>query len=200
MRRSKRLFDLAASATGLVLLSPLLLLIAGAIKLGDRGPIVFRQTRVGRGGRPFSILKFRTMVVDAERLGAQLTVGNDARITRVGRILRRTKLDELPQLLNVLRGEMSLVGPRPEVPRYVAMYTDEQRRVLSLLPGITDPASAEFVDESSLLAGVDDPERYYVEELMPRKLRTNLEYADRATLRDDVTTILSTIGVLARRR
>lgn len=200
MRRSKRLFDLAASATGLVLLSPLLLLIAGAIKLGDGGPIVFRQTRVGRDGQLFAILKFRTMVVNAERLGAQLTVGNDARITRVGRLLRRTKLDELPQLLNVLRGEMSLVGPRPEVPRYVAMYTAEQRRVLALLPGITDPASAEFVDESSLLAGVDDPERYYVEELMPRKLRINLEYADRATLRNDLATILSTLGVLARRR
>lgn len=197
MKASKRTFDVIASVAGLVALSPLLLLIAAAIVAEDRGPALFRQVRVGRGARPFRMLKFRTMVVDADKLGPGLTVGADPRITRVGRFLRRTKLDELPQLLNVLRGEMSFVGPRPEVPRYVALYSPVQRRVLALTPGITDPASAEYVDESALLGRAPDPERLYVDVLMPRKLALNLEYAERATLGSDIAVILRTLGVIA---
>jgi lipopolysaccharide/colanic/teichoic acid biosynthesis glycosyltransferase len=197
MKASKRTFDVIASVAGLVVLSPLLLLIAAAIVAEDRGPALFRQIRVGRGARPFPMLKFRTMVVNADKLGPGLTVGADPRITRVGRLLRRTKLDELPQLLNVLRGEMSFVGPRPEVPRYVALYTPAQRRVLALTPGITDPASAEYVDESAILGRAADPERLYVDVLMPRKLALNLAYAERATLGSDIAVILRTLGVIA---
>jgi lipopolysaccharide/colanic/teichoic acid biosynthesis glycosyltransferase len=140
------------------------------------------------------------MVVDAESRGLRLTVGADPRITRVGQFLRRSKLDELPQLVNVIRGDMSLVGPRPEVPRYVELYSPAQRRVLDLVPGITDPASAEYVDESALLAESGDPERLYIEQIMPRKLALNLSYAEQATLSSDIAVILRTFGVIAGRR
>lgn len=198
MTAGKRAFDVAASAAGLVLLSPLFLLVAAAVKLGSAGPVFFRQERVGQGGVPFRIWKFRTMVADAERRGGALTVGEDPRINAVGRFLRRTKLDELPQLLNVLAGEMSLVGPRPEVPRYVAGYTDAQRRVLDLVPGVTDPASLEYRDEARLLAGHADPERAYVEEIAPHKIRLNLEYAARATRWSDLVIIVKTVAHLGR--
>lgn len=194
----KRLFDVVAATFGLVALSPLFIVVAGAIKLESAGPVFYRQQRVGRGGVLFSIWKFRTMVADAERRGAAITIGNDPRITRLGSLLRQLKIDELPQLINVLVGEMSLVGPRPEVARYVAGYTEAERIVLSLVPGVTDPASLEYRDESALLATKADPEQAYVEEIVPHKIRLNLEYAVQATLWSDVAIIVRTLWRLGR--
>lgn len=193
MKLSKRLFDLLASAAGLLLLAPLFALVALAIKLDDGGPVFFKQERIGRSGRPFLIWKFRTMVPGAEQMGRQLTLAGDRRITRMGRILRRSKVDELPQLINVLVGEMSLVGPRPEVKKYVALYSEAQRRILEQAPGITDPASLKYRHENELLAGAADPERVYREEIMPDKIGINLEYAARATLAGDIAVIFSTL-------
>jgi lipopolysaccharide/colanic/teichoic acid biosynthesis glycosyltransferase len=190
----KRLFDLVCVIPGLLLIAPLWLLIALLIWLEDKGTVVFAQERIGLGGKPFRMLKFRSMVMNAEELGKQLTVGRDPRITRVGHILRKSKLDELPQLVNVLLGEMSLVGPRPEVPRYVALYTPEQRRVLDVMPGITDPASIRYRDENEVLAASSDPEKTYIEEIMPDKINLNLEYAKNATVWSDFGVILKTIG------
>jgi lipopolysaccharide/colanic/teichoic acid biosynthesis glycosyltransferase len=198
---AKRLFDVVLAACGLVLLSPLLIAIALWIKIDSPGPVFFRQQRIGRHGRPFRIHKFRTMVVDAPRLGAQLTVGDDARITGAGRWLRHAKLDELPQLIDVLAGTMSLVGPRPEVPRYVALYPAALRdKVLSVRPGITDRASLEFRHENALLAAAADPEREYAEVVLPVKLRHAADYVDQATLGGDIRVILATLAVLLRRR
>lgn len=196
---AKRLFDLIAAGLGLALLALPGLLVALAIKLDSRGPVFFRQERVGRGGRPFRIHKFRSMRVDAERQG-QLTVGADARITRVGGWLRRSKLDELPQLIDVLLGDMSLVGPRPEVPRYVAVYPAPLRDVvLSVRPGITDPASLRLADESLLLAHAVDPEKEYVEVILPAKLAEAAAYAKQATLMSDLRIIFRTLGLLFKR-
>lgn len=195
---AKRLLDLACVIPGIIVLAPLFLLIAVWIKLDSAGPVFFRQERVGLNGRLFRILKFRTMVTNAESMGGQLTVGVDRRITQAGNLLRRYKLDELPQLFNVLVGDMSLVGPRPEVPRYVALYNDEQRQVLKLRPGITDPASIQFRDEAGLLGAAADPERYYIDVLMPEKIRLNMEYAKRATLWQDIRTIFRTLGVIGK--
>ena len=200
----KRLFDLLAAGLGLLLLSPLLLLMAIAIKVDTPGPVFFRQARVGRHGVEFRIHKFRTMVqgVDAAEAGArasepQLTVGLDPRITRVGALLRRTKLDELAQLIDVLRGRMSLVGPRPEVPCYVSTYPQDLRdKVLSVRPGITDPASLVFRDESDLLARAVDPEREYIEVVLPAKLRLSARYVEEATLVGDLRLIVSTFRAL----
>lgn len=189
----KRLFDVVASALGLVLLSPLLAVVSLVVKLHDGGPIFFRQERVGRGGLPFRMWKFRTMVVNADRLGRPLTVGRDPRITPLGHWLRKLKIDELPQLVNVLKGEMSLVGPRPEVAKYVVMYTPMQQRVLDLTPGITDPSSIRYRNESDFLATSSDPERTYVEIVMPDKIRINLEYAEGASAWSDVVVVLQTI-------
>ena len=193
MTTSKRIFDLCWTLPGLLLLAPLFGLIALAIWVNDRGPVFFRQERVGRGGRPFRMWKFRTMVVNAEALGAQITVERDPRITAIGHGLRAGKLDELPQLLNVVAGEMSLVGPRPEVPHYVALYTPAQQAVLQLLPGITDPASVKYRNESALLAESADPERTYVETIMPEKIAINLAYAARATCWTDFRVIVQTV-------
>jgi lipopolysaccharide/colanic/teichoic acid biosynthesis glycosyltransferase len=201
MTRTKRVMDVCGSLVGLVVLAPLFVLVGIAIAVDGRnggGSVFFAQERVGLRGKPFRMWKFRTMVADAERRGAQLTVGADPRITRVGRWLRRLKLDELPQLLNVLRGEMSLVGPRPEVSRFVALYDDAQRAVLELVPGITDPASIRYRDEAAELARAADPERCYIDEIMPEKIRLNLEYAERATTFEDLLVILSTLGVIGR--
>lgn len=195
----RRAFDVTAAALGLVVLAPLFAVVALAIAATSPGPVFFRQERVGRGGRTFRIHKFRTMRVDAEKVGGQLTVGGDPRITRVGAFLRASKLDELPQLIDVVRGEMALVGPRPEVPRYVARYSAEERRVLDVRPGITDPASIEYRDESAVLARATDPERAYVEEIMPHKLAINLAYLERRTLTSDVGVILATFVRLVRR-
>jgi lipopolysaccharide/colanic/teichoic acid biosynthesis glycosyltransferase len=196
---SKRILDLALAVPGLAVLSPLLLVVALLIKLDSRGPALFRQTRVGKRGRQFQILKFRTMVVDAEQRGGQLTTAGDSRITRCGRALRKFKLDELPQLINVVKGEMSMVGPRPEVPRYVNMYTDEQRKVLDLTPGITDPASIRYRDESAILAGLANPEEVYISTIMPEKIRLNLDYAASATTFGDLRIILRTLFSIASR-
>jgi lipopolysaccharide/colanic/teichoic acid biosynthesis glycosyltransferase len=184
---AKRALDLLLAAIGLVLLAPVFLLVALAIKLDSPGPVFFRQERVGRHGQPFRIFKFRTMTVTPPGSGRQITVGADARITRVGAFLRRTKLDELAQLIDVLRGTMSLVGPRPEVPRYVAQYTPEQRdRVLSVRPGITDFASLRYRNESELLARAADPEREYVEVILQDKLRVAGNYVDHASMAADL--------------
>jgi lipopolysaccharide/colanic/teichoic acid biosynthesis glycosyltransferase len=193
----KRLFDVIVAALGLLLLSPLLIAIALWIKLDSPGPVFFRQERVGRGGALFRIHKFRSMRADAPLAGSQLTVGADPRITRAGQLLRRTKLDELPQLIDVLTGSMSLVGPRPEVPRYVALYPAALRdKVLSVRPGITDPASIEYRDESALLARAADPERVYIEQIMPAKLRCAASYVDRMSLANDVRLIGATLRSL----
>jgi lipopolysaccharide/colanic/teichoic acid biosynthesis glycosyltransferase len=190
----KRLFDLLGAAIGLALLSPLLLAIALWIKLDSPGPVFFRQQRVGRFGALFLIHKFRSMSDGAPLAGPELTVGADPRITRAGHVLRRTKLDELPQLIDVLLGTMSLVGPRPEVPRFVAMYPAEMRdKVLSVRPGITDLASIEYVEESALLARAADPERVYIEQIMPAKLQHAARYVEQMSVLGDVRLILATL-------
>ena len=190
---AKRLFDLAFAALALLVLSPLLLAVAVWVRLDSPGGTFFRQTRVGRAGQPFRIVKFRTMRTGADVAGPAITVGEDARITRAGHWLRRTKLDELPQFINVLRGDMSIVGPRPEVPRYVALYPAGLRDiVLSVRPGITDLASIEFRNESALLGQSSDPERTYVEEILPAKLRYAADYAATHSLWGDLKIIART--------
>lgn len=190
---AKRLYDLFFSCCGLIVLSPLLLAIAALVKIADGGPILYRQIRLGLRGRPFLICKFRTMVSAAEQAGPFVTKDGDARITWIGRILRKTKLDELPQLWNVLRGEMSLVGPRPEVPCYVQHYTPEQRTILKHKPGITDLASLCFRDEEALLKNAANLEEFYIQHCIPRKLKLNQEYAARANLLSDTWIILQTL-------
>ena len=190
---AKRAMDIVVSAAALCVLWPVLALIALAIIVDDPGPVFYRQVRVGRGGRPFRIFKFRTMVVDADRKGLSITVGRDSRITRVGAFLRKTKLDELAQLLNVLAGQMSFVGPRPEVPRYVELYTPYQRQVLLVRPGITDYASIAYRNENDLLAGAKDPERMYIETVMPDKIELNMKYLREISPLADVRLILKTI-------
>ena len=200
MTSGKRIFDIAFGIVGLLLIWPLLLLIATLVKVEDGGDALFRQERVGRDGRPFRMWKFRTMVTDSENLGPQLTAADDDRITTVGALLRQLRLDELPQLFNVLVGEMTMVGPRPEVPKYVASYTAAQRRVLALTPGITDRASIEFLDEAALLRGEPDPEKFYIERIMPEKIRLNLEYAEAATRWTDFMVIIDTVRRIMPRR
>lgn len=188
----KRGFDLAASGFALVLLAPVLLLIALLVAVGSPGGALFRQVRVGRNGREFRILKFRTMRPGSEAQG-QITVGGrDPRITRIGHLLRRTKLDELPQLWNVLVGEMSIVGPRPEVPRYVALYTPEQREVMRVRPGLTGLASLAYIDENEVLGRATDPQRAYIEEVMPAKLVLDLRYVQEQSLALDLRIIART--------
>ena len=197
----KRGFDLLLAAAGLLLLSPLFLLVALCIRLDSPGPVFFRQERVGRGGRLFRIHKFRTMVADAPARGPGLTIGADPRVTRVGRWLRRTKIDELAQLLDVLAGQMSLVGPRPELPRYVALYPPLLRdQLLGVRPGITDPASLKFADESSLLAAAADPEREYTQVLLPAKLQASADYLRGASLASDLAVLARTAALVFGRR
>ena len=190
---AKRAMDIVLSAAALCVLWPVLLLIALAIVVDDPGPVFYRQVRVGRGGKPFRIFKFRTMVVDADKKGLSITVGRDSRITRVGAFLRKTKLDELAQLLNVLCGQMSFVGPRPEVPRYVELYTPYQRQVLLVRPGITDYASIAYRNENDLLAGADDPEKMYIETIMPDKIELNMKYLREISPLADLRLILKTV-------
>jgi len=193
-----RFFDILFSLIGLVLLSPLFLFIAIWINVDSPGGAIFRQVRVGRHGKHFQLLKFRSMRPDSEAKG-QLTVGaKDSRITRSGAWLRKYKLDELPQLVNVLKGEMSLVGPRPEVPKYVAHYTPDQLRVLEVRPGITDRASLEYFEENKLLAESNDPERTYIQEVMPAKIRLNMHYIQRPTPGNYFGIIFKTIGRILR--
>lgn len=192
-RIGKRIFDFLFSILGLTIVSPILLLIAVLIKIDSKGDVFFKQLRVGKFSEPFYIYKFRTMVTDAEKLGKQITVGNDSRITKVGAFLRKYKLDELPQLINVFKGEMSFVGPRPEVPKYVKMYNVEQRSVLLVKPGITDLASLEYKEENEILGNVEEPEKYYIECIMPHKLNLNMQYINKANLISDIKIILNTI-------
>ncbi len=197
-RLVKRSFDVLACSVGLIVLSPLLAVTAVAVKLSSPGPVFFRQERVGRGFRPFQMLKFRTMVVDAPKLGGQITASGDPRITRVGRVLRKLKLDELPQLINVVRGDMSLVGPRPEVPRYVEQFRDDYREILRVRPGITDLASVKYRDESEQLAAAEDPEHEYVHHILPDKIELAREYTSRASLWFDLKLILQTLVRIVR--
>ena len=194
---AKRLYDVGWAALGLVVLSPVLALLALLVKLADGGPVLFRQQRVGLGGRLFWICKFRTMVVSAEQHGPGVTRDGDARITRPGRWLRKTKLDELPQLWNVLVGDMSFVGPRPELPRYVARYTPAQQEILRFKPGITDLATLTFRNEEELLATAADLESFYMEHCVPRKIELNRQYQAHANLWRDTQIILRTLLVRA---
>ena len=190
-RVAKRAFDLAASTVALLLLSPLLLAVALLVRVSSPGPAFFRQERLGRGGRPFRIWKFRTMTANAS--GRAITAAGDARVTRLGRLLRRTKVDELPQLLNVWLGDMSFVGPRPEVPRYLPYYGPLDRLVLAVRPGITDPASIHFRDEEELLGRFADPERAYTEAILPYKLSLSRDYVSSQSLGGDVALIFKTL-------
>mgnify|MGYP002628955646 FL=1 len=189
----KRTSDILIAAAGLALLSPVYLLIAVALKLDSDGPVFFRQNRLGLGGAHFRIFKFRSMVADADKRGGTLTIGGDARVTRVGGFLRRHKLDELPQLINVLRGEMSLVGPRPEVPEYADLFPTEFRRILAVRPGITHRATLLFRNEEELLAATDDPNAAYIHKVMPAKMRLYIDALGEQSVMQDVRTIVETI-------
>jgi lipopolysaccharide/colanic/teichoic acid biosynthesis glycosyltransferase len=196
----KRAFDLVMSGVGLLLLSPLLLVTALLVKLTSRGPVLFRQERVGQAFRAFQILKFRTMVPNASQLGRQITCGADARITRFGNLLRKSKIDELPQLINVIRGDMSLVGPRPEVPRYVDMFHADYEVILQVRPGITDLASIEYIDEQAILGNAVDPETEYVCRVLPEKIRLAKDYVQRQSFFLDLKIIFGTLGSLIATR
>ena len=194
---TKRLFDFIAALLGLLVLSPLFVAVAVWIKIDSRGPVFFRQQRVGKDGVPFNIIKFRTMFDDAYE--SPLTIGNDRRITPVGRFLRRHKLDEFPQLINVIGGSMSLVGPRPEVPRYVDCYPPEVRsQVLSVAPGITDWASIYYKEENSLLSRATNPEQAYLDTILPAKLKYNLRYVHERSFWNDIRIIFTTLFLLVR--
>lgn len=192
----KRIFDVVASALILLILSPLLLLLALAVKLDSRGPVFYRQVRVGRFGRDFRIYKFRTMVQNADQIGPALTVGKDPRITRVGKLIRKCRLDEFSQLLNVLGGSMSLVGPRPEVRRYVDCYTPEYLATLLIRPGITAPSSIAFKDEDKVLKSAEDSDRVYVEKILPPKMRFNLDYLKDISFWGDIKILFQTLAAV----
>jgi lipopolysaccharide/colanic/teichoic acid biosynthesis glycosyltransferase len=189
----KRALDFGSSLLGLILISPVLVTLAILIKKEDGGPVFYRGVRVGRIGKPFRIIKFRTMVVNAEKLGGPSTADDDPRITKVGNFIRKFKLDELPQLINVLKGEMSIVGPRPEVQMYVDMFTEEERAILSVRPGITDWASIWNPDEGAILSGSPDPEKTYMEKIRPEKIRLQLKYVEEKSLWVDLKIILRTL-------
>ena len=194
----KRLMDIVISGCALAVIWPVLLIVALAIKIDDPGPVFYRQVRVGRGGKTFRIFKFRTMVVDADKKGLAITVGRDNRITRVGALLRKTKLDELAQLINVFTGEMSFVGPRPEVQKYVDLYTPYQRQVLLVRPGITDYASIAYRNENDMLAGAEDPERMYIDVIMPDKIELNMKYLSEISPIADIRLIFGTIAAVIK--
>lgn len=190
---AKRLFDIVSSGIGLLCLAPVFVVMAIWIKLDSRGPVFYRQTRVGRYGRDFRIFKFRSMRVGSDK-GRQITVGEkDPRITRFGYFIRRYKIDELPQLINVFLGDMSVVGPRPEVRKYVDLYSEEQRKVFQVRPGITDLASIKYRNENELLSQVDDPDTYYIDVIMPDKLAINLEYIRHQSFMGDIKIIFNTL-------
>jgi lipopolysaccharide/colanic/teichoic acid biosynthesis glycosyltransferase len=195
----KRAFDIALSLTAIVVFLPFFGIIALLIKIDSAGPVFFKQERIGRGFRPFFIYKFRTMVKDAPRLGRDITVGDDPRITRVGRFLRRTKLDEVPQLINVLKGDMSLVGPRPELPRYVEAFRGQYEQILAVRPGLTDLASLRFIDEAAVLAQASDPEDAYREIVLPKKLALARRYVRERSWRLDVMLLVRTLDRLLTR-
>lgn len=188
----KRIFDITLSLFGLIILLPFMLIIAILIKIDSKGPVFFKQIRVTKNGKEFKIFKYRTMRVGSDKY-SQITVGKDGRITKLGSFLRKYKLDEIPQLINVLIGDMSLVGPRPEVPKYVALYTDEQKEILKVRAGITDYASIEFSDENDLLASEEEPEKAYIEKIMPKKIELNKKYLSEVSILTDIKIILLTI-------
>jgi lipopolysaccharide/colanic/teichoic acid biosynthesis glycosyltransferase len=192
----KRAFDVSVAAIGLIALSPLMLILAVLIKCDSQGPVFFTQKRIGKNFRPFLIYKFRTMKENAELRGPLITIGEDPRITRIGRFLRKAKLDELPQLINVLKGEMSLVGPRPELPRFVELFRCEYAEILSLRPGITDLASLKYQDEAKLMGQFTNPEDEYVRSILPDKIRLAKEYIDRSSIFFDLSLILRTLPKL----
>lgn len=193
---AKRIFDIISSILGLILFSPFLIIISILILIDSKGGIFFKQQRVGKNNIDFSLLKFRTMKVDSEKQG-QLTISNkDSRITKVGSFLRKYKLDEIPQLINVLKGEMSVVGPRPEVRKYVNLYTPEQLKVLTVKPGLTDLASLKYINENEILSKSSTPEKTYIEEIMQEKLKLNMEYIAKNNLWFDIQLIFKTIGKL----
>lgn len=196
----KRSFDLLASALGLMALSPLMAVIAVLVKVTSPGPVFFLQERMGRDFRPFLIWKFRTMVEGAPRLGGPITFGADPRITPVGRVLRKLKIDEFPQLVNVLRGDMALVGPRPEVPKYVEMFRDDYAEILRVRPGITDLASIEYLDEAAALGKAEDPEKEYATKVLPAKIKLAKMYVAKASLAFDLTIMFKTLLRLVVRR
>jgi lipopolysaccharide/colanic/teichoic acid biosynthesis glycosyltransferase len=193
VRQGKRALDLVSSALGLIALSPLFILVSCCIKLTTRGPVFYRQVRLGKDGRKFRILKFRSMTMQTSSGELRITIAGDSRVTPVGRFIRRYKVDELPQLWNVIRGDMSLVGPRPEVPAFIAEYTPEERIVLSVRPGITDPASLAYRHEEEILAGQPDPEQFYRTTILPDKLARNRAYLEEITLQSDIRIIVKTI-------
>ena len=192
----KRIFDIFFAAAGLIILSPVFIITAVIIKLDSKGPVIYKQSRVGKGNRDFQLYKFRSMKPDSDVSGLLTVGGRDPRITTSGYYLRKFKLDELPQLINVLKGEMSFVGPRPEVRKYVDIYTEDQKKVLSVSPGITDVASIKYRNENELLEKADDPERFYVENIMPDKISLNLEYIDQRSLYKDLKVILKTLSAV----
>ena len=196
---TKRAFDIVACVTAALVLSPLWLCIGLAVAFGSKGGAFYRQTRVGRNSKEFKLLKFRTMRQDADKIGRLITVGDDCRVTRVGKFLRKYKLDELPQFLNIIKGDMSIVGPRPEVPKYVALYNKRQRRVLSIRPGLTDYASIEYISENELLAQSPDPDKTYIEEIMPAKLELNLKYIDNQSITEDLRLIFKTMFSIVKK-
>ena len=192
----KRIFDIVASGIGLILLSPLFVILAIWIKCDSIGPVFYKQVRVGRNNMDFQLFKFRSMRVGSDKKGLITVGGHDPRITRSGYYIRKYKLDEFPQLINVFKGDMSLVGPRPEVRQYVDMYTEEQMHVLDVRPGITDLASIRYRNENELLERVNDPDKYYVEVIMPDKLRINLEYVARHSFTFDIRLIFQTFRAI----
>ncbi|MCW3078764.1 sugar transferase [Segetibacter sp.] len=189
-----RCFDFVFSLVGLIILLPFLLLVSLIIKLTSKGPVFFKQCRVGKGGKDFKVYKFRSMQVNADRQGLLTVGGKDARVTRIGYYIRRFKVDELPQLINVLKGEMSIVGPRPEVRRYVDMYSKDQLKALKVLPGITDYASLEYRNENDLLALSHDPEAFYVKEILPRKIELNFKYINNRNILEYFRIIAKTVA------
>ena len=195
----KRLFDIVFSLLGLMLTTPILLILAILIKREDGGPVFYRGVRVGRHGKLFRIFKFRTMVVNAEKIGGSSTADDDPRITKIGKFIRKYKLDELPQLINVLKGEMSFVGPRPEVQHYVNMYTNEEKAILNVKPGITDWASMWNSDEGAILAGSTDAEKTYMEKIRPEKIRLQLKYVKERSFWVDVIMVFQTLFKLIKR-
>jgi lipopolysaccharide/colanic/teichoic acid biosynthesis glycosyltransferase len=194
---TKRAFDAGLAAAGLLILSPLLALIALAVLFDSPGPVFYRGVRIGRFGKPFRIFKFRTMAVDAEKNGSSSTPEDDSRITRAGKLLRRHKLDELPQLFNVVKGEMSLVGPRPQVSWAVERYTEEEKGLLNVRPGVTDYASLKFRDEGDILRGSANPDKDYLEKIHPEKMRLSLEYVRKQTFWLDCNILVKTLAAVA---
>jgi lipopolysaccharide/colanic/teichoic acid biosynthesis glycosyltransferase len=197
-RYFKRIFDFVTSLCGLIVLSPMFIVVAVLIKKEDGGRVFFRQTRVGQNGKLFKIYKFRTMVENAEKMGARVTRGDDPRVTKIGKVLRKYKIDELPQLVNVLKGEMSLVGPRPEVPEYVNAYKKDYEKILKVKPGVTDFAALEYIDEEGLLKDTEDPEKVYLEKILPEKMKYYEKYIREISFLTDLKLILKTILRIVR--